>query len=120
MRGDVNVIVHTTGPKHEFPLQLVSLVGNRAGTQCVMRTADPDLYPLPCVTNHKPCPLLQLVILVGDLSYSDTYAENGKHLAEDPRVVPTTYEPRWDTWGRFVQPLAAKASRPDLLGAVFV
>ena len=55
--------------------------------------------------------LLQLVILVGDLSYSDTYAENGRHLAEDPRTVPTTYEPRWDTWGRFVQPLAAKASR---------
>lgn len=52
------------------------------------------------IANQPP-----VVVLVGDLSYSDNYAEDG---SRDLRTVATTYPPRWDAWGRFMQPLAAQ------------
>ena len=48
---------------------------------------------------------MQVVILVGDFSYADNYAEDG---SSSPRLVPTTFPPRWDAWGRLIQPLASQ------------
>ena len=46
----------------------------------------------------------QVVVLVGDLSYADQYTEHG---TRELREAETSYPPRWDAWGRFMQPLAA-------------
>ncbi|GAV70705.1 Metallophos domain-containing protein/Metallophos_C domain-containing protein [Cephalotus follicularis] len=54
-----------------------------------------------------------LVLLVGDLSYANLYLTNGTgsdcyacSFAHTP--IHETYQPRWDYWGRFMQPLVSK------------
>ncbi|XP_065862811.1 purple acid phosphatase 15-like [Euphorbia lathyris] len=59
------------------------------------------------LSNHP-----DLVILVGGFSYADTYLTNGTASACyscSPLQTPIceTYQPRWDYWGRFMQPLLA-------------
>lgn len=53
----------------------------------------------------------QVVLLVGDLTYSDAYHSNGVLRHPDPPTTPyqETYQPRWDAWGRLMAPLASKA-----------
>lgn len=53
----------------------------------------------------------QVVLLVGDLTYSDAYHTNGVLRHPDPPTTPyqETYQPRWDAWGRLMAPLASKA-----------
>lgn len=65
------------------------------------------MHELPCALSHAHV-CMQVVMLVGDLSYADDYAEDG---SRGPRLAPVTYPPRWDTWGRLVQPLASRVSR---------
>ena len=53
----------------------------------------------------------QVVLLVGDMAYADNYWPNG--TVRPPATNLTTYwhptyPPRWDSWHRFVQPLASK------------
>lgn len=59
------------------------------------------------MSNHP-----DLVLLVGGISYADLYLTNGTEfycsscsLGDDP--MRETYQPRWDYWGRFMQPLIA-------------
>ncbi|KAL6992509.1 Purple acid phosphatase 15 [Sarracenia purpurea var. burkii] len=59
------------------------------------------------MTNHP-----DLVLLVGDASYANLYLTNGTgsdcyscSFAQTP--IHETYQPRWDYWGRFMQPLVS-------------
>ncbi len=56
---------------------------------------------------------VQAVLLVGDLTYSDSYHTNGILRHPDPPTTPyqETYQPRWDAWGRMMAPLASQASQ---------
>ncbi|GAU28657.1 hypothetical protein TSUD_159390 [Trifolium subterraneum] len=50
------------------------------------------------MTSNHP----DLILLVGDLSYADTYFTNGT-ASNTP--IHESYQPRWDYWGRYMQPL---------------
>lgn len=54
-----------------------------------------------------------LIVLVGDVSYANLYLTNGTgtdcyscSFSQTP--IHETYQPRWDYWGRFMQPLLSK------------
>ena len=55
------------------------------------------------------------MLLVGDMAYADNYFPNGTLRPPDAPVTTDwhpTYQPRWDSWARFVQPLASKVLNP--------
>ncbi|ESR34166.1 hypothetical protein CICLE_v10005239mg [Citrus x clementina] len=59
------------------------------------------------MSNHP-----DLLLLIGDLSYADLYLTNGTKSScylcqsiESP--IQETYQPRWDYWGRYMQPLVS-------------
>ncbi len=53
--------------------------------------------------------MLQVAILVGDLTYADNYHVDGRQRLLPPTTpYQETFQPRWDAWGRFTEPLAAK------------
>ncbi|KAL0458588.1 UNVERIFIED_CONTAM: Purple acid phosphatase 15 [Sesamum latifolium] len=61
------------------------------------------------VTSNKP----DLVLMVGDLCYANLYLTNGTssdcYSCSFPDTpIHETYQPRWDYWGRFMQPLISK------------
>ena len=60
---------------------------------------------------------LQVVILVGDLTYADNYFTNGtlRPPGTLPKAYQETYQPRWDAWGRFVEPLASQVDAQTLI-----
>ncbi|KAL3634365.1 Purple acid phosphatase 15 [Castilleja foliolosa] len=54
-----------------------------------------------------------LILLVGDVTYANLYLTNGTgsdcyscSFADTP--IHETYQPRWDYWGRFMQPVISK------------
>ncbi|XAR48824.1 Acid phosphatase [Bertholletia excelsa] len=54
-----------------------------------------------------------LVLLVGDISYANLYLTNGTgadcySCSFSKTPIHETYQPRWDHWGRFMQPLVSK------------
>ncbi|XP_024519500.1 purple acid phosphatase 23 [Selaginella moellendorffii] len=54
-----------------------------------------------------------LLLMVGDLTYSDQYITNGTgspcfSCAFPDAPIRETYQPHWDHWGRFMEPLTAK------------
>ncbi|XP_031263950.1 purple acid phosphatase 15-like [Pistacia vera] len=60
------------------------------------------------ISNHP-----DLILLVGDVSYANLYLTNGTgadcyscSFSQTP--IHETYQPRWDYWGRFMQPLLSK------------
>ncbi|KAK4420253.1 Purple acid phosphatase 15 [Sesamum alatum] len=61
------------------------------------------------LTSNKP----DLVLLVGDVCYANLYLTNGTgsdcYSCSFPNTpIHETYQPRWDYWGRFMQPLISK------------
>ncbi|KAG5226698.1 serine/threonine protein [Salix suchowensis] len=59
------------------------------------------------LSNHP-----DLLVLVGGISYADMYLTNGTGsdcypCSFDESPIHETYQPRWDYWGRFMQPLVA-------------
>ncbi|XP_025012928.2 purple acid phosphatase 15 isoform X2 [Ricinus communis] len=59
------------------------------------------------LSNHP-----DLFVLVGGVSYADTYLSNGTgsdcYSCSFPQTpIHETYQPRWDYWERFMQPLVA-------------
>ncbi|KAL8486865.1 hypothetical protein ACS0TY_023527 [Phlomoides rotata] len=61
------------------------------------------------LTSNKP----NLILLVGDVCYANLYLTNGTgsdcyscSFSDTP--MHETYQPRWDYWGRFMQPLISK------------
>ncbi|TYH82268.1 purple acid phosphatase 15 isoform X2 [Gossypium raimondii] len=60
------------------------------------------------MSNHP-----NLVLLIGDASYANLYLTNGTgadcySCAFSDTPIHETYQPRWDYWGRFMQPLVSK------------
>lgn len=58
------------------------------------------------LTSNHP----ELVLLVGDVSYANLYLTNGTgadcYSCSFPQTpIHETYQPRWDYWGRYMQPL---------------
>ncbi|XP_042513597.1 purple acid phosphatase 15 [Macadamia integrifolia] len=54
-----------------------------------------------------------LVLLVGDVTYANLYLTNGTgsdcySCSFSNTPIHETYQPRWDYWGRFMQPLVSK------------
>lgn len=54
-----------------------------------------------------------LVLLVGDVCYANLYLTNGTgsdcYSCSFPQTpIHETYQPRWDYWGRYMQPLVSK------------
>lgn len=54
-----------------------------------------------------------LVLLVGDVSYANMYLTNGTgsdcySCSFSNTPIHETYQPRWDYWGRFMQPLISR------------
>ncbi|XP_047311679.1 purple acid phosphatase 15-like [Impatiens glandulifera] len=61
------------------------------------------------LTSNNP----DLVILVGDATYANLYLTNGTgadcYSCSFPHSpIHETYQPRWDYWGRFMQPLLSR------------
>ncbi|KAF5741271.1 calcineurin-like phosphoesterase [Tripterygium wilfordii] len=61
------------------------------------------------LASNKP----DVVLLIGDVTYANLYLTNGTgsdcyscSFSETP--IHETYQPRWDYWGRFMQPLISK------------
>ncbi|XP_060179387.1 purple acid phosphatase 15-like isoform X1 [Lycium barbarum] len=54
-----------------------------------------------------------LVLLVGDVTYANLYLSNGTgadcySCSFNNTPIHETYQPRWDYWGRYMQPLVSK------------
>lgn len=80
----------------------IAVVGDLGLTYNTTSTVDHML------SNHP-----DLVLLVGDVSYANLYLTNGTGsdcysctFSETP--IHETYQPRWDYWGRYMQPLLSK------------
>ncbi|KAL6535047.1 Purple acid phosphatase 15 [Orobanche minor] len=61
------------------------------------------------LTSNKP----DLILLVGDVCYANLYLTNGTGSDCYSCLFPDTpihetYQPRWDYWGRFMQPVMSK------------
>ncbi|KAM7265806.1 hypothetical protein ACFE04_003489 [Oxalis oulophora] len=61
------------------------------------------------VISNKP----DLLLLIGDVTYANLYLTNGTgsdcYSCSFPNTpIHETYQPRWDYWGRFMQPLISK------------
>lgn len=88
------------GPR-SYPSR-VAVVGDLGLTYNTTSTVDHML------SNHP-----DLVLLVGDVSYANLYLTNGTgadcYSCSFPQTpIHETYQPRWDYWGRFMQPLVSK------------
>lgn len=48
---------------------------------------------------------------MGDLTYADNYYPNGTvRTLRSQKPYQETYQPRWDAWGRFVEPLTSQVA----------
>ncbi|EPS72247.1 purple acid phosphatase, partial [Genlisea aurea] len=70
-------------------------------------------YNTTSTINHMRSNEPDLVLLLGDVSYANLYLTNGTgsdcyscSFSDTP--IHETYQPRWDYWGRFMQPLISK------------
>ncbi|CAB4261459.1 unnamed protein product [Prunus armeniaca] len=89
-----------SGPK-SYPSR-VAVVGDLGLTYNTTSTVDHLLANRP-----------DLLLLVGDVSYADLYLTNGTgsdcYSCSFPHTpIQETYQPRWDYWGRYMQPLVSK------------
>ncbi|XP_050239049.1 purple acid phosphatase 15-like isoform X1 [Quercus robur] len=100
--SDINYFrtMPVSGP-HSYPSR-VAVVGDLGLTFNTTSTVD------HMISNHP-----DLVLLVGDVSYADLYLTNGTgsdcyscSFSQTP--IHETYQPRWDYWGRYMQPLVSK------------
>ncbi|KAH7521768.1 hypothetical protein FEM48_Zijuj07G0067400 [Ziziphus jujuba var. spinosa] len=89
-----------SGPK-SYPSR-IAVVGDLGLTYNTTSTID------HMISNHP-----DLVLLVGDICYADLYLTNGTGsncysctFSQTP--IHESYQPRWDYWGRYMQPLVSK------------
>ncbi|KOM27526.1 hypothetical protein LR48_Vigan434s000200 [Vigna angularis] len=86
-----------SGPK-SYPNR-IAVVGDLGLTYNTTSTFDH-------ITSNHP----DLILLVGDVTYADLYLTNGTgadcySCAFPDTPIHETYQPRWDYWGRYMQPL---------------
>ncbi|XP_038875832.1 purple acid phosphatase 15 isoform X1 [Benincasa hispida] len=89
-----------SGPK-SYPNR-IAVVGDLGLTYNTTSTVNNIL------SNHP-----DLVLLIGDVSYANLYLTNGTgsdcYSCSFPKTpIHETYQPRWDYWGRYMQPLVSK------------
>ncbi|KAK4266649.1 hypothetical protein QN277_027539 [Acacia crassicarpa] len=67
-------------------------------------------YNTTSTVNHMAINHPELFLLVGDVSYANLYLTNGTgsscyscSFSDTP--IHETYQPRWDYWGRYIEPL---------------
>lgn len=89
-----------SGPK-SYPNR-IALVGDLGLTYNTTSTVDHILK------NHP-----DLVLLIGDVSYANLYLTNGTgsdcYSCSFPHTpIHETYQPRWDYWGRYMEPLISE------------
>jgi hypothetical protein len=89
-----------TVPANKYPFK-VSILGDE-GQQPESRTSFRD------ARRDKP----DVVIMLGDLSYTDNYFANGTFNTN----TTSSYQPRWDDWGRLVDPLVSTVPTQSLFG----
>ncbi|XP_047319314.1 purple acid phosphatase 15-like [Impatiens glandulifera] len=70
-------------------------------------------YNTTSTINHLTENHPDLILLVGDVTYANLYLTNGTgadcYSCSFPDTpIHETYQPRWDYWGRFMQPLVSK------------
>uniref|UniRef100_M1D3F0 acid phosphatase n=2 Tax=Solanum tuberosum TaxID=4113 RepID=M1D3F0_SOLTU len=70
-------------------------------------------YNTTSTINHLTGNNPDLVLLVGDVTYANLYLTNGTgsdcYSCSFPDTpIHETYQPRWDYWGRYMQPLVSK------------
>ncbi|KAL1807169.1 hypothetical protein ACET3Z_030237 [Daucus carota] len=70
-------------------------------------------YNSTSTVDHMKSNNPDLVLLVGDVSYANLYLTNGTgsdcyscSFSDTP--IHETYQPRWDYWGRYMQPLISR------------
>ncbi|KAG9445704.1 hypothetical protein H6P81_011832 [Aristolochia fimbriata] len=70
-------------------------------------------YNTTSTINHLQSNKPELVLLVGDVTYANLYLTNGTgsdcyscSFSQTP--IHETYQPRWDYWGRFMEPLISE------------
>ncbi|XP_019056166.1 PREDICTED: purple acid phosphatase 15 isoform X3 [Nelumbo nucifera] len=89
-----------SGPK-SYPGR-IAVVGDLGLTYNTTSTIDH-------LISNKP----DLVLLIGDVTYANLYRTNGTgsdcYSCSFPDTpIHETYQPRWDYWGRFMQPLVSR------------
>ncbi|CAJ2668230.1 purple acid phosphatase 15-like [Trifolium pratense] len=67
-------------------------------------------YNTTSTVNHMTSNHPDLILLVGDASYANMYLTNGTgsdcySCSFSNTPIHETYQPRWDYWGRYLQPL---------------
>ncbi|KDP39361.1 hypothetical protein JCGZ_01118 [Jatropha curcas] len=89
-----------SGPK-SYPSR-IAIVGDLGLTYNTTSTVE------HMVSNHP-----DLILLVGDVTYANLYLTNGTgadcyscSFSQTP--IHETYQPRWDYWGRYMQPVISK------------
>ncbi|KAF8394095.1 hypothetical protein HHK36_020300 [Tetracentron sinense] len=89
-----------SGP-HSYPRR-IAVVGDLGLT-----------YNMTSTIGHLISNQPDLILLVGDVTYANLYLTNGTgsdcyscSFAQTP--IHETYQPRWDYWGRFMEPLVSK------------
>ncbi|KAK9146003.1 hypothetical protein Sjap_005906 [Stephania japonica] len=70
-------------------------------------------YNTSSTINHLQENNPDLILLVGDVTYANLYLTNGTgadcYSCSFPQTpIHETYQPRWDFWGRYMQPLISK------------
>eukprot|EP00884_Botryococcus_braunii_P016935 jgi/Botrbrau1/3925/Bobra.0365s0001.1 len=106
----------TLPPVGQFPLRL-GLVGDLGSTYNSSTTFD------QLVANDP-----QMTLYVGDLTYADDYMTNGtaapwmRNSSATPYSASVlaqhygTFQPKWDMWGRFTEPLFSKVPFQSAIG----
>ncbi|KAI4345357.1 hypothetical protein L6164_012488 [Bauhinia variegata] len=69
-------------------------------------------YNTTSTVNHMISNHPDLILLVGDVCYADLYLTDGTgadcySCAFSQTPIHETYQPRWDYWGRYMQPLVS-------------
>ncbi|KAK7331465.1 hypothetical protein VNO77_25690 [Canavalia gladiata] len=94
---------------HEFRTMPVS--GPKSYPSRIAVVGDLGLtYNTTSTVNHMTSNHPDLILLLGDVSYANLYLTNGTgsdcYKCSFPNTpIHETYQPRWDYWGRYMQPL---------------
>ncbi|KAK6930689.1 Calcineurin-like phosphoesterase domain, ApaH type, partial [Dillenia turbinata] len=97
---------------HHFKTMPAS--GSRSYPKRIALVGDLGLtYNTTSTVSHLARNNPDLIVLVGDVSYANLYLTNGTgsdcyscNFSHTP--IHETYQPRWDYWGRFMQPVVSK------------
>ncbi|GAB4851891.1 Purple acid phosphatase 15 [Ancistrocladus abbreviatus] len=97
-----------------YHFKTMPVSGPRSYPKRIAILGDPGLtYNMTSTISHLRSNKPNLVLIVGDMTYANLYVTNGTgadcYSCSFPHTpIHETYQPRWDYWGRFMQPLMSK------------